>query len=267
MSKLSKQSGLKFKIIGLAVLALIVSVVFFGSDLDLDALTAKVKKASPKITPKTSKTTKSIKKPVIITATPTAPPESLPKKTPAVSAKYTENSVGYVGCSNSQMSVQGYRLNNAKNRIWPDYDTGGKGMDEWANPNDSAWNGFDQKVKTYGQPVAVWVQICQVSFNDSLGVIKKAIDNLKQHAPSTTVYISAINSYSPPDVCPTIGPFQSGLAGMAQSAVQSGLGLAGPNLGPLTQSQVASDYFGTCHPNDSGKVFLGKQLGDFFDNL
>ncbi|GEM_PF-3697960 len=178
---------------------------------------------------------------------------------------FTQNSIAWIGCSNTDRSAAGYaNVSGSLKRLWPYYNTDGM-ADEWGNPGASIWGSFDANVSQYGKPKAVWVQICMFSYDS----MKKAIANIKARVPEAKVYISPLNSYDPPELCTMIGSRGVTMTtGFANQAIQEGLALAGPmNLGPLNSQQVTEDYFGKCHPNTEGQALIGKQLADFFDKL
>ena len=226
-----------------------------------------------------------------------------PAQTYTLTAPYT---VGYVGCSNSHDTIEGYHAAPGSAHIfWPfgsktQYPIEGKTIVKWAHPEiykdqsgRSIWDFFDQMKTQYNagkDPVVVWVQLCedlsnttrnyyQSTYNDVVALL----NNLKAHAPTSTVYISPLHSYDPIDLCPLMGPGgleqQKDTIPWSNQAVAAGLALAGPgagsnaNLGPLTVSNTYSDR---CHPSGpahgttmpgSGEQFLGTQLMNFFDPL
>ncbi len=190
------------------------------------------------------------------------PPTSV---TPPATVNFTQNSIAWIGCSNTDRSAAGYaNVSGSLKRLWPYYNTDGM-ADEWGNPGASIWGSFDANVSQYGKPKAVWVQVCMFSYDS----VKKAITNIKARIPEAKIYISPLNSYDPPELCAMIGSRGVTMTtGFANQAIQEGLALAGPmNLGPLNSQQVTEDYFGKCHPNTEGQALIGKQLADFFDKL
>lgn len=176
--------------------------------------------------------------------------------------------IGYIGCSNTMQAVEGYhKVTGNKKRFWEPYQTGGMSIEKWANPDHPIWGEFDKQVNVYGQPRAVWVQLCE---NEERPVtyehVKAMMANLKNHAPNSAYFISPLNSYDPKNLCSILGPDGiDDLIAFAKQAVEEGLGRPGPRLGPLTVSNTLEDR---CHPSIRGRVDpLGKQLVDFFDNL
>ncbi len=200
-------------------------------------------------------------------ATPKSPTSTVssPTATPPVVINFKQNSIAWIGCSNTDRSANGYaNISGSLKRLWPYYNTDSM-ADEWGNPNASIWGSFDANVSQYEKPKAVWVQVCMFSYDS----VKKAIANIKTRVPEAKIYISPLNSYDPSELCTMIGSRGVTMTtGFANQAVQEGLALAGPmNLGPLNSQQVTEDYFGKCHPNAEGQALIGKQLADFFDKL
>jgi hypothetical protein len=58
--------------------------------------------------------------------------------------------IGYLGCSNTQMAVQGYRALGGR-RIWNAYNCNGGTLLVWAGISTSAlyWSRFDARFATY----------------------------------------------------------------------------------------------------------------------
>ncbi len=182
----------------------------------------------------------------------------------------TSNQIGYVGCSNTQLSVEGYHaVSGNKDLFWPIYNSFSESIERWAQNNSDAWQRFGQAERTSGTPTVVWVQICEqadrhiATYED----VKNTLSNLKQLLPHAVVYLSPINSFSSLSLCPKIGT--DGADGreheinFTDQAVREGLALRGPDLGPLGPG----DTKGGCHPNAQGMQKIGTQLVNFFDHL
>lgn len=191
--------------------------------------------------------------------------------TPPETLGTVSRTIGYIGCSNTWMSVSGYQsVTGTKHRFWKAYDTGGKTVGSWANASDPIWSSYDTQVATYGQPSKVWIQLCEnvLNANNTYDQVKMMIANLKVHSPLATYYVSGINSYNPTTLCSYMGTDYHGYTDTItwrNQAVADGLSLMGPDMGPLTASLVQADG---CHPNAAGRVNpLGQQLVNFFDPL
>ncbi len=178
-----------------------------------------------------------------------------------------QNSIAYIGCSNTWQSVEGYHnVPGNKGLFWPYYDIGGGSVEQWASPNTEHWRRFDEVLTSQGQPQAVWIQLCEKDTRQvEYQAIVDAIENLKAKVVTRTFYISPLNSYTPSDICGKTGA--DGVARMttyADTAADEGLAKRGPDLGPLTQGQTIDN----CHPTEIARVDpIGKQLISFFDNL
>lgn len=174
-------------------------------------------------------------------------------------------SIGYVGCSNTADAVAGYYMVQNMGLFWRPYATGGGSLDRWTSTSSQYWTLFDQQLQRYGQPAKVWVEICEMASHPlNFSMTQQVIAILKSKSPSATVYISPLNSYSPPGICSLTGP--NGVADatrLANEAASNGLATSGPILGPLTQQNTNQDL---CHPNTAGEELLGSQLVAFFDD-
>jgi hypothetical protein len=185
-------------------------------------------------------------------------------------AAQTGHVVGYIGCSNSLDSVNGYAATPGKQLMWPGYNTNGGRIDLWAQSDSPYWLAFGQMVLQQGPPKAVWVQLCEdlLRQRDTFTEVQSMFANLRHHAPGATYYVSAINIYNPlAGLCSFMGQQGQGetdTTNWAGQAAKTGLAKQGPQMGPLTASLVVSDG---CHPNQAGSTLLGKELHAFFDNL
>jgi hypothetical protein len=231
---------------------------------------------------------------------------------------------GFVGCSNTHDTLWGYHDVSAKHMFWPasfgadgdphnvgayDYSIEGQTIHKWSDPTLNEfgrdWAAFDRMKSTYdgGQdPPVVWVELCEnINPHTTEGTyhvsdyseVQALLATLRQHAPTSKVYISPLQSYAVNAdgtlVCTVMngeapGPTNAVDEGtaFATQAVADGLALAGPgangvpNLGPLTFDPPYIDVNdpSACHPNGNpkhgvgpGSDFLGAQLAAFFDPL
>lgn len=203
---------------------------------------------------------------VVIILTRKTPPAQITKSPirPAVELSAID-SIAYIGCSNSGQSVSGYHKNPGnKGKFWQPYQTGGKSVDTWANQNHKAWVLFDDEIKRNGQPDAVWVQLCEderkpATYED----VKKIFEILADRVDTQEFFISSVNSFEPYDMCRRLGDdANADTVAFADKIAFEGIAERGPELGPLNTETVKDDG---CHPNESGELYLGKQLVDFFD--
>jgi hypothetical protein len=186
--------------------------------------------------------------------------------------------VGYIGCSNSQDTVDGYHLSAGnKNYLWPSYDTGGGSIDKWASARSPYWTSYSAMLKTYGQPKYVWVQLCERALPGSFNTydqVKRMVRNLKRKSPHATVIVSGINDYSPNlGLCHLMGTASATSPGNGvydtklwadQLVADKLVRIRGPYLGPLTARLTLNDG---CHPNRAGRRLLGNQLRKVIDVL
>ena len=219
-----------------------------------------------------------------------ASPGKLPKVTiPA--ADFKQNTWGYVGCSNTHDTLAGYQMVSSLKLFWPyaGYRIEGQTVDKWENLNSPVWGLFAAEKQKYNggkDPPVIWIQAC-VDLDPSegnyhpvtLSDVEQMVRNVRAAAPKSILFVSPLQSYSPPTLCPKMGPGGGEIAQMTawmHTVVAEGLAYPGPgvdgipNLGPLTVTTAFTDG---CHPNGGdhgpgpGIDFLGGQLAAFFDNL
>jgi hypothetical protein len=206
-------------------------------------------------------------------------------------ADFKQNTWGYVGCSNTHDTIFGYQQVSSAKLFWPyaGYHIEGETVDKWDNVNNPGWGQFSAEKQTYNggkDPPVIWIQFC-VNLNPAesnyhpvtLADVRQMLLNVKAASPSSILFVSPLQSYSPPTLCPKMGPGGGEIAQMTawlDTLVSEGLAYPGPgvdgikNLGPLTVTTAFTDG---CHPNGGdhgpgpGVDFLGGQLADFFDNL
>jgi len=179
-----------------------------------------------------------------------------------VCSNFTAHSIGYIGCSISEISVTGYNGATNKGLFWnPAYPTGGGVINDWANPSSSYWSGFESQLARFGQPRAVWVQVCVANpIKASYSLVASAIQILRSKAPHAVFFVSPLVTYGPGTNC-GFGNV-TGSYSLANEAVANGLGLAGPDLGPWSVADMGG---ASCDPHTSSALSLvGTQLTSFF---
>lgn len=174
------------------------------------------------------------------------------------------NSMGFIGCSMAENTAAGYRAIGGQ-RMWGPYGTGGDVVQNWTDPNSAAWDKFDQQVAQYGQPTAVWVQICIfASSGATYDEVKTLIANARQHAaPDATIYITGQPLYDSGWTCNLAG--SSGPELTDELAQRAGddpdLNVIYPGtFGPLGQGTTSD----SCHANSAGEELLGQQAVQYF---
>lgn len=187
------------------------------------------------------------------------------------SRAFSAGSIGYIGCSISRAAVDGYHsIDSNKNLFWPSYPTGGGHVGLWADPHANYWTNFDRMIGRYGQPLAVWVELCEQAQKQTASYqdVQTMFAILKRHAPNAIYYISPINIYQPlVGLCRAMGPTGEGetdTLNWRTRTVSDGLALQGPEMGPITAADVNGSG---CEPNQSGIIVLGNNLHSFFDKM
>lgn len=184
------------------------------------------------------------------------------------------HSIGYVGCSITEQSVEGYpTVAGNKNLFWPAYHTGGKTITEdWLNTDSGVWKLFEDNVSKYGQPKVLWVQLCQpIRQAITYGDVQKLFDIIKTKTTARTFYINTIYTFNPENLCDTVtNAFVGTLSSYADRAANEGLGIRianPPTMIPANSEQPSGNGNG-CHPNDAAQTDpYGKQLVSIFDSL
>jgi hypothetical protein len=208
-----------------------------------------------------------------------------PSPSPTVPGEVGD-AIGYVGCSNSASSVEGYHLVGGQ-AMWPFIrNYGGGTLRTWSQniggASDQWWSSFI-KQQALMPANTFWFQMCSkaADVNDNeIEQAKAIIAEIKTRVPGATVFVSALNEFVAPHVCFLCG--ENGPALMQETAdavVASGEAQAGPDVGTLiaycttsecgvsssgamnSTNQVTSDG---CHPNTKGKQDLGTVLKTFF---
>lgn len=177
------------------------------------------------------------------------------------------NTIGYLGCSNTWMTVEGYHDLGGVG-LWPPIaEYGGRSVDRWADSFNDAWDHYEAQLARFGQPNVIWFQLCENEEHSiTYNTVLNAMANLELRSPGVPVYMSPLNSYDPWTLCARLGgDGVTDLIDFSNQAAAEGLALRGPDLGPLTEAMTADDL---CHPSkgdNGGRLFLGAQLKEFFD--
>lgn len=221
--------------------------------------------------------------PTTVAAIPVDRPTSPPSTTPPSGG----TAIGYVGCSNSAGAVDGYHLDGGT-AMWPFIrNYGGGTVTVWANEigtNGQHWSAFTKQQQA-NPSTTFWFQLCRLASENGQPIVAQAqavIAEIRRRVPGATVYVSALNDWVAPHVCPICGlGTPADMQADADELVASGDALAGPHLAALmSYCQQGSAQCGTssagatpnnnqtqpdgCHPNTSGKVALGGPLLSFF---
>jgi hypothetical protein len=176
--------------------------------------------------------------------------------------------VGYIGCSNSWKTVQGYHDFAGGTNMWEaDQNYGGGDVVTWASDtsnNNPYWSEFAKLYAEHPQTKTLWVQFCVKSYSTYDQAYSSAItiiNEAKRRVPGAVIYISGLNDFTPLDICQNSGPSGTTYSRQIADALSSnGTALKGPVLSALTKQQTTDG----CHPNDEGETILGGELKDFF---
>ncbi len=177
-----------------------------------------------------------------------------------------EGTVGYVGCSMSQNSVEGYEAVGGTNMWTFRLPYGGGTIGRWndgLSGRGDYWGGFDKALDLNPDTSSVWWNLCTVkgSPQDSFENAVSVLDEIQNRIPGVDVFVSAQPPYADGHVCALAGDGGPELMEqLAQQLVDAGLVQQGPDMGPLTKAETRDG----CHANEDGQQILGQQLLDFF---
>ncbi|TSC79961.1 MAG: amidase [Candidatus Peregrinibacteria bacterium Gr01-1014_25] len=177
-------------------------------------------------------------------------------------------SIGYIGCSNTRQTVEGYqRLGGTK--MWPyekRYDGGA--VRDWAQDAERGnkyWDVFDELLEEHPNTRAVWWQLCirqedDTKYDDTVAILAE----IRKRIPGVKVYVSPLPGYTT-GVCGITGTVgiekAKELAGRLDS--EHADVFAGPVLGPMTPADTEEDG---CHLSiPDGLRKLGTQMLEFFE--
>ena len=179
-------------------------------------------------------------------------------------------SIGYIGCSNTRETVEGYhRVGGTE--MWDydkRYDAGA--VADWsrnAEMGNKYWDVFDSFLKENPNTTVVWWQLCVR--DDERGTdydqAVRVLDAARKRIPGAIFYVSGLADYTD-GVCEITGTFGIEKAKeLVQQLVENNEDvLAGPVLGPMSLVETAEDG---CHLSPDGKRKLGEQMKQFFDEV
>ena len=179
--------------------------------------------------------------------------------------------VGYLGCSQTTGSVQGYHsLGGA--RLWHTIEYGGGAINRWSAPNSTYWQRFDAAYRAH-PALTIWWQLCVLAGGVEYNVsqARLVLAQIRLHAPGSVIYVSGQNGYVAPHRC-NLGPPNAALIAetVATRLIAGGGGvLRGPKMSDLRGPDSAGPGptetdAGGCHPNALGRTKLGANLRAFF---
>lgn len=188
---------------------------------------------------------------------------------PTEKEKRGEASIGYIGCSNTRETVEGYHRMGGE-KMWSydkRYDAGA--VLDWAKNAETGnkyWKVFEDLFAENPGTNIIWWQLCirdnerETQYEHAARVLEAA----RKRIPGATIYVSALADYTS-DVCEITGTW--GLVKAKELVRELDANnddvLPGPVLGPMSPAETAEDG---CHlSSPDGKRKLGTQIREFFD--
>jgi hypothetical protein len=180
----------------------------------------------------------------------------------------SSTAVGYLGCSLTWQSVNGYHIDGGT-RLWPPLPGyGGGEIPKWfediANPTPKYWSIFQRQL-AMDPADTFWIEACFMTTQirpSNVAETEAVVRHIRELVPGATIYLSPMNGWDPADSC---GKASSAAVQTAQQVtdtlVSEGLVLRGPLLPVLPTTETVDG----CHPDDAGQALLGRALLGFFD--
>ncbi|MEK6900259.1 MAG: hypothetical protein AABX05_03990, partial [Nanoarchaeota archaeon] len=177
--------------------------------------------------------------------------------------------IGYIGCSNTRETVEGYHYLGGK-KMW-DYERryGSGTVLDWSKDLDEEsryWEVFDQLLKKHPQTKNIWWQFCIMDEDKTTSYehASAILNQVRQRIPGAVIYVSSLPPYTE-GVCSITGTFGIEKAKeLAQELDENNEDVfAGPVLGPMAPIDTREDG---CHLTPDGKRKLGNQMRLFFDS-
>lgn len=188
---------------------------------------------------------------------------------PPISSGFTAP-IAYIGCSNSQMTVDGYHMDGG-NKFWPATPSyNGGTIVKWAESVSGStgarfFDGFDSLNKSNPGAKTLWVSICTYDTESAAdvynGAAKVIAEARKRIQTIQNVYVSAVNGFIPDGSCHLTGATGVQKAQTAATQlVNNGIAYKGPTISALNTSETRDG----CHPEDAGRKRIGMDLLNFF---
>ena len=176
--------------------------------------------------------------------------------------------IGFIGCSNTRETVEGYDHVGGK-KMWDAERRYGSGtVLDWSQDVDESryWNVFDELLEKYPQTDVIWWELCIMDGDRATSYDHAAVilDEVRERIPGVVVYVSALADYTE-GVCEITGTWglEKGKELAEELVSRNDDVFAGPLLGPMTPADTAEDG---CHlSSPDGKRKLGNQMRLFFD--
>lgn len=197
--------------------------------------------------------------------------ERVLERQPVEEGERGEPSIGYIGCSNTRETVEGYHRMGGQ-KMWSydkRYDSGA--VLDWAKNAETGnkyWRVFDDLLAENPGTNVIWWQLCirdnerETRYEHAARILEAA----RQRIPGAMIYVSALADYTG-GVCEITGTW--GLAKVKELVRELDANnddvLPGPVLGPMSPTETAEDG---CHlRSPDGKRKLGIQMREFFDGV
>jgi hypothetical protein len=184
---------------------------------------------------------------------------------PAVRAA---NEDGYIGCSMTANTIDGYRALGAT-RFWPTpgYRIGGGILGRWSTDSSTWWAEYDQQISSFGPAATLVFMVCagKAGAGVSNSIMSAALAVAEAKAEGAAIVVVGQPEYADGHLCRVLGNTlaqQETALAKVRSAVAHALSLGAesgptlPDLGPTTTTDG-------CHANDAGKALLGQALLDW----
>lgn len=153
--------------------------------------------------------------------------------------------VGYVGCSNTWMAVEGYHDVAVVGTMWPAMPTySGGTIDVWSAHGAfplQLWSAFDAQ-RAVAPPDVVWWQVCAhpgAAYTNAVTTLSMLRNRIGASVP---VYASPLATYSVAGECPMADTTTS--AAITKQLIAANLVLPGPTLQVLSPATTLDG----CHP-------------------
>ena len=177
--------------------------------------------------------------------------------------------IGYIGCSNTRETVEGYAHVGGK-KMWDSQRRYGSGtILDWSQNLEEGskyWDVFDELLEKYPNTNTIWFELCIMDEDRTTSYEHAAIilNEIRKRIPAVTIYVSPLSDYTD-GVCEITGTFglEKGKELAKELDEKNEDVFVGPLLGPMTPQDTAKDG---CHlSSPDGKRKLGNQMRLFFD--
>ncbi|MBI4152484.1 amidohydrolase family protein [Candidatus Woesearchaeota archaeon] len=178
-------------------------------------------------------------------------------------------SIGYIGCSNTRETVEGYHYLGGK-KMW-DYERryGSGTLLDWSRNVDEKskyWDAFEDLLEKYPETKTIWWQLCIMDEDRTTSYEHAEIilNKMRERVSDAIIYVSALADYTD-SVCTITGTWglEKGKELAQELDEKNDDVFAGPFLGPMSAKETARDG---CHlRSPDGKRKLGNQMRLFFD--